>query len=242
VAQSRSQKDSFVVYRSFYDAIKPLDEKDQLALLKQIFEFGLNQKEIDLEPLPKAMFSLIKPQLTANHRKYENGKKGGRPKTKTKPNQNQNETKSKPNVNVNVNVNDNVNVKKEKKPSTKDFDIQIFIDEGYSEDVLDSLVSHRRLLKKPILTNRMMQGLLRALTEYYKHWNIAPQEAVDFYLSKTWVSIDKEYKYTHRQIKEIKPTDNLSYSDIGKMLKEGKINTASESDSKILNLTKQMGV
>ena len=89
MAQSRPQKDSFIVYRSFYDAIKPLSDQDQLLLLKQIFEFGLNQKEIDLEPLPKAMFALIKPQLEANH----NATRTGLREEDQKPKRNQKITK-----------------------------------------------------------------------------------------------------------------------------------------------------
>ena len=111
------QKDSFIVYRSFFDAIEPLTEADQLALLKQIFEFGLNHKELQLEPLPNAMFKLIKPQLEANHKRWISGNKGGRPKTledvkitKGKPNHNQTITKAEPNKNKNVNKNKNKNV------------------------------------------------------------------------------------------------------------------------------------
>ena len=102
-------KDSFIVYRSFFDAIEPLSDADQLALLKQIFEFGLNHIELDLEPLPRAMFSLIKPQLEANHKRWISGNKGGRHKTsedvkrtKGKPNNNQTITKPEPNKNKNV--------------------------------------------------------------------------------------------------------------------------------------------
>jgi hypothetical protein len=43
-------------------------------------------------------------------------------------------------------------------------------------------------------------------------------------------------------MKQIKETDSLSYSDISKALKERKNSTGMEQDSKILNLTKQMGV
>jgi len=62
-----------------------------------------------LTGISKAVFLLIKPQLDANIRRFENGSKGGRPKTKTKPKRNQNETKTKPNKNNNVNDNVNVN-------------------------------------------------------------------------------------------------------------------------------------
>lgn len=117
-----TEKNSFIVYRSFYIGIQALKKKDRLELYDAIFEFGLNHKEIDLKPLPQAMFELIKPQLEANHRKFTNGIKGGRPadpnskrqqnkRTKAEPNHNQDITKAErnDNVNVNVNVNDNVN-------------------------------------------------------------------------------------------------------------------------------------
>lgn len=99
-------KNSFIFYRSFYEALLPLNEAQKAQLLTSICEYALNLNETEMEPLVKAMFTLIKPQLTANNSKYENGKKGGRPKTKRKPKHNLSETKPKPNVNVNVNVND----------------------------------------------------------------------------------------------------------------------------------------
>ena len=109
-------KDSFVVYRSFYLALSSLKNKDRLKLYDAIFEFGLNHKEIDLDHVPKAMFHLIKPQLEANHRKYLNGKLGGRgnkakekqKESKPKANKKQSESKIVPNGNANVNEKDNV--------------------------------------------------------------------------------------------------------------------------------------
>lgn len=99
-------KESFIFYRSFYKAAGVLDKEQKAELLEAIIEFALNQTETKLEPLVEAMFSLIKPQLEANHRKYENGKKGGRPKDGNKPKRNQNESKPEPNANANVNGNE----------------------------------------------------------------------------------------------------------------------------------------
>lgn len=101
-------KDSFIFYRSFYEAIDALPEDKQLVLFRMICELGLNNLEItEQDKMIKAMFTLIEPQIKANNRRYENGKKGGRPITKTKPKDNLDLTKTKPNVNENVNVNDN---------------------------------------------------------------------------------------------------------------------------------------
>lgn len=107
-------RDSFIFYRSFYEALIELENDDKLAVYEAIADYSLNQNLTELKGVAKAIFTLIKPQLDANSIRYENGKKGGRPKTKTKPKRNRNETKLKPNVNVNdnVNVNENDNVNK----------------------------------------------------------------------------------------------------------------------------------
>lgn len=109
-------RDSMVFYRSFYEAIKELPLDVQAKVYSAIFEYSLNFNEVVLEGLPKTIFTLIKPQLDANNKRFENGKKGGRKKvdnnqteTKSEPKQNQTETKTEPNNNVNVNDNDNDN-------------------------------------------------------------------------------------------------------------------------------------
>ena len=102
-------RESFVFYKSFYEAIKGLDYETQSKIYNAIFSYQFEETEIELSGVEKAVFTLIKPQLDANNVRYENGRKGGRPKTELKPNQNQTKTKHKPNVNVNDNVNVNVN-------------------------------------------------------------------------------------------------------------------------------------
>lgn len=111
--------DSMVFYRSFYEAIKRLPELSRAKLYDAVFAYGLDGEEIELDGIEAAMFQLIKPQIDANNRRKENGKKGGRPKTETKPNSNLDETKQEPNVNVNANVNVNVKEKESKKKSVR---------------------------------------------------------------------------------------------------------------------------
>ena len=108
-----TKRDSIVVYRSFYEAAKALTDKEELELYRAIFEFGLDHKNAEMGPMAAAMFKLIKPQLEANYKKWQNGMRGGRPKqeeSKDKPKDNQKETKDEPNENENVNANDNANV------------------------------------------------------------------------------------------------------------------------------------
>ena len=118
-------RDSIIFYRSFYEAINELPPDVQAKVYSAIFEYSLNFNEVVLEGLPKTIFTLIKPQLDANNKRFENGKKGGRKKseenqeeTKTEPKTNQEKNETEPNNNVNVNVNENNNdilLKKETK-------------------------------------------------------------------------------------------------------------------------------
>ena len=119
------ERESFVFYRSFYEGIKELPRDIQGEVLTAIMEYGLNGVTTENQKqITKAMFALIKPQLDANNQRFENGKKGGRPKancnqteTETKPKQNQNKTKPEANVNVNDNVNDISFLEKKKQKS-----------------------------------------------------------------------------------------------------------------------------
>lgn len=83
-------RDSFVFYRSFYECIKELPQKSAYPLLMALCEYALNGKESDLKGLEAGIFAMMKPQIDANNKRYENGKKGGRP---PRPKESQNETK-----------------------------------------------------------------------------------------------------------------------------------------------------
>lgn len=106
-------RESFIFYKSFYESIKELDAEHQVEIYNAIFKHQFEGIETDLKGISKSIFTLIIPQLEANNKRWENGKKGGRPKnqkkTEIKPNENQTITKVKANVNDNVNVNENDN-------------------------------------------------------------------------------------------------------------------------------------
>ena len=102
------ERDSFIFYRSFYEASKPLSTEQKADLFDTICTFALNHEDKQNDdPIVNAMFSLIKPQLEANYTRFLNGKKA-------KQKQNVSKSKANVNVNVNANVNDNVNEKKER--------------------------------------------------------------------------------------------------------------------------------
>lgn len=128
--EQEKQKESFVFYRSFFEALDNADEQTQLIMYRAIAMYGLNRTEPELTGLALVMWKLIKPQMEANWRRFENGCKGAsygnrggapmgnrnamkstpnqrQPVTKTTPKQPQINPKTTPNVNDNVNDNEN---------------------------------------------------------------------------------------------------------------------------------------
>ena len=74
-------RQSFVFYDSFYKAMSYLDDKEKIQYIDAICNYSLFDITIDMDLKIEAMFSLIKPQIDANIKKRENGKKGGRPRS-----------------------------------------------------------------------------------------------------------------------------------------------------------------
>lgn len=106
-------RDSMVFYRSFYEAIKELNNEQQGKIYNAIFAYSLDFIEPELSGICKTVWTLIKPQLDANIRKYKNGLKPKQKQkvSKTEAKGKQGISKSEANVNDNVNVNDKVNEK-----------------------------------------------------------------------------------------------------------------------------------
>lgn len=104
-------RDSTIFYRSFYEAICELPDTNKLEVYDAVFKYSLDFQEPELKGLSKTIFTLIKPQLDANNKRYMNGKQ---PKnkleiSKTEAKQKQNESKVEANKNKNENKNDNHN-------------------------------------------------------------------------------------------------------------------------------------
>lgn len=104
-------KESFIFYRSFFEAIKNLDDKKRLKMYDLIANFALNLEEIDPKfEICEQLFILIKPQLVASHKHYEDGCKGGRPKKIKNPPFENKKTNINENINENENENENINI------------------------------------------------------------------------------------------------------------------------------------
>jgi len=123
---SEKIRDSFIFYRSFYQSAKKLPKEDKAELFDAICAYALDGELIELSVVPEAIFTVIKPNLDANRRKWENGcKEKKKPSeveaieeqeiSKDEANDKQAISKAQGNVNVNVDVNANEECKSELK-------------------------------------------------------------------------------------------------------------------------------
>lgn len=105
------KRDSMIFYRSFYEAIKELSKEQQGEIYNAIFSYGLDFLEPELKGISKTIWTLIKPQIDANIKRYNNGKveKTKQKLSETEAKDKQKLSKTEANVNVNVNVNKNNN-------------------------------------------------------------------------------------------------------------------------------------
>lgn len=80
-------RDSFVFYRSFFEAISLMPPEIQAEVYPALVEYALNGKEPKgLSDIAQGVFILVKPNIDASITRIENGKKfgklGGRPTKK----------------------------------------------------------------------------------------------------------------------------------------------------------------
>jgi len=84
----KSERPSFLIYKSFYGSIKHLTDENLGKLFRAMFEYH-NDRVLKLEPEIQMALNFIKNQFELDQRKWEkkvaaqmaNGKKGGRPKS-----------------------------------------------------------------------------------------------------------------------------------------------------------------
>ena len=75
--------DLFVFYRSFRDAIREMDEREQLETLLALCDYALDGIEPDLPtPMQRAVLTIAKPLIDSSNKSREAGKRGGRPSSK----------------------------------------------------------------------------------------------------------------------------------------------------------------
>lgn len=113
-------RDGIVFYKSFYEAVKNLPPDQFKASVVAIMEYGLYEKEPETNGIEYTVFCMAKPQIDANNRKYENGKKGGRPKKGHMEIEKPNDIQKKPNGNQKKPTDNQIEPKEKDKDKVKD--------------------------------------------------------------------------------------------------------------------------
>lgn len=170
--------ESYVFYKSFHEAMKGLSDEQYGKIMRIINEYSLDGVEPEINDVIVNMaFQLIKPQIDANTRRRENGKKGGdfgkmggRPK-KTPMGLEKNEIKT-PNVNINENANENSNVN----------------DNENVNDNANAESDHKDTEKQQGKSSRFQKPTLEEVQSYIreKHLSFSAQRFFDYYESKGW--------------------------------------------------------
>ena len=201
------KRESFIFYRSFMEALEELNDKQYSKVFRAITKFAIDGEEPQLTGVEKVIFSLIKPQLIANQKRYDNGCKGGRRpnnnqnETETEPNDNQTETKSEPNDNDNVNDNVNVNVNNNLKESKQ---VSINNNRTYAHEDYEV-----------VMDNFGVSKILRpALWEFIKHCQLNGKKVTNDKLEGIILELDFSSDDEHEKVKVVQNAINGGYFDI----------------------------
>lgn len=192
-------RDSCVFYASWLDAIEAMPDNVRGEALMAILVYALRGETTEKQgAMTKVIMAMVKPQIEANNKRYENGckggeygKLGGRPRKEITPNKPQeNPYNDNVNDNVNVNVNDNESVcdkSHNNAPTHTHEGFKKFIDfcrakaplslafeEPLSVEVFDWLVAKYGLYKVQCcasdLHNKEAYKKNRNANNTYKHW------------------------------------------------------------------------
>ena len=172
-------RDSFIFYGSFYEAISCLDDATRLQCYDAVASYAITGIDPELNGVAKAIFALIKPQIDANNKRYNNGckgaeygKKGGRPVTKNPIGDNDENPKETPNEKENENVNENENEKENEKEKEN---------ESPSETKREKQAKEKRL--------RFSAPSVDEVRDYCRERgnSISADTFVNFYASKDWM-------------------------------------------------------
>lgn len=95
--------ESFVLYRSVFEATAHLDDKEFRSIICALADYAFERKIPEFNGALNSIFVLVKPSIDASLKRYEaaveNGKQGGRPPSNQQPDGNQTETREEPEEN-----------------------------------------------------------------------------------------------------------------------------------------------
>ena len=167
--------DGFVFYRSFFEALAFLPDAERLAAYEAICRYGLNGEVPETGGIVASVFTLIKPQIDANNKRREAGRKGSQALSKqTASKQEANESKQEANESKNKQTEANskqVEAKEKDKVKEKDKEIKEKVNQkesglapyGLSSDLeaeVKNFIAARKQMRKP-MTDRAIELFIK---------------------------------------------------------------------------------
>lgn len=168
--------EGFIFYRSFAEALKDIPAEQFKTVVMAISDYALDGViPEDLDVISKAIFTLVKPQIDANVKKREAGRKGGEANRSTvEANVKQNEAKAKQTeaepkqTEAKVKVKDKEKVKEEKEKVKKERDVAPEVAVATLDapqevkERMQGFVDMRKSIRKPMTGNavRLIYGRL----------------------------------------------------------------------------------
>lgn len=166
--------DGFVFYRSFAEALKEIPAEQFKDIVMALSDYALDGVEPDnLEAVSKALFTLMKPQIDANAKRREAGRKGGEANAKQiEANVKQNEaTPKQAEAKDKVKDKEKEKVKEKVKEKEKDIAPEVAVATldapAEVKQRMQEFVIMRKSIKKPMTGNavRLMYGRLQKLSK-----------------------------------------------------------------------------
>jgi hypothetical protein len=173
-------RDSFVFYRSFYEALNGLSDIEKGQCFSVIADYALNSIiPENMDAVVRVFFTMARPQIDANIQRHENGCKGGKfGSLGGRPRKNPEETPKKPQENPDItpNVNDN-----EKDNVNDIYPLNNFPKGENNQIDLEEYIENKKI-------NRFVKPTVAEIIQYCEKTNkhVDAERFWNFYESKGW--------------------------------------------------------
>lgn len=202
------ERDSMIIYRSFYDAIKLLPDDTQLEIFRAIYDFGLDGIEPQLSKSALPFWTLIRPNIEANRKKWISGCKA-----KTKQSGSKTEAKGKQKTSK-------TEAKHKQEASTRqaNVDVDVDVDEDENKDANANVLKNiktepefRKALEQyePKYGLPMIMAFCNYWTETDQKGKMRFQDQKFFDISKrlaTWHSKNQNQNVANHNVPPAEPT------------------------------------
>lgn len=189
------KRDQFTFYRSYYEALKNLPEKERAKVLFAIMEYALDEQEPNnLEGVCAACFLLIRPTLDSGRIKAANRKN----KTKTNEEQNENKTETK------------LEQKPKEREKEKEREVECEREKEREKEREVERENDSSPLKPPAAARRFTPPTVDEVAAYCRERRngVDAQRFVDFYASKGWKVGTSPMKDWHAAVRNWEGRDN----------------------------------